>query len=515
MPPCLPERPLPLRWLVVAAALGGSGALALAQDGGSTAASTGRVQSLSFGIGASESLLASVRPGGSRVDEAVTQINPSVAWSSYSGRVRGSVNYGASLRHYAGDNKARTDKTTVDNSLSANLNAELVDNRAFLDVNASVGQQSISGLDVPSGSNLSQTGGNRSEVTISPYTKGSLAGLASYELRYSYSASDGSDDAFARRNGQSLSLSLRSQGSGLLGWGLAASTSGSDLGGRGSNRGERINGDISIKPDLDWRFGLSAGQERTNVGTLAPRTYDNWGVSGTWTPSPRTRVEVGADRRYYGDSHRVSVEYRSPRTVWRYSDVQDVNNGNQQGGVGQPVTLFQLFFAQFASIQPDPALREQLVLQYLASLGRNPNEVLFLDVVNRGTTVQRRRDLSAAWLGLRATVTVQAYSNSNRLLDGPNTGTAAGGGGSQNQTGISLSGSYRLTPETSLSVGGSLSRSPVAGGLRAEAKTVSLGWSTQLGRRVSASVSGRYSVLNGGVDPYREASLTASLSLRF
>jgi hypothetical protein len=51
--------------------------------------------------------------------------------------------------------------------------------------------------------------------------------------------------------------------------------------------------------------------------------------------------------------------------------------------------------------------------------------------------------------------------------------------------------------------------------LRSEGKTASLGLSSQLGVRTSASLSGRYSVANGGSNPYREASVTASISLRF
>ena len=508
-------RLLPLRWLAVAAAFGGSAGMALAQDAG-VAPQGGRSNELTFGIGASETLLASVRPGGSRVDEAVTQITPTVRWSSYSGRLRGSLNYSAGLRHYAGNNDARTDKNTVDHSLTASARAELVERAAFVDINGSIGQQAISALDSAANASSFQPNSNRSEVysvSVSPYVVGSLAGLATYELRYALNASDGSDESFSRRTSDTLSLVLRGQSAGIFGWGAQVSASKTDFGDRGQNRNDRANLDLTIRPDVDWRFVVSGGQERTNVGTVAARSYANWGLSGSWTPSPRTRVDFGTERRYFGDAHRLAIEYRTQRTVFRYSDVRDVNNGNQQGGIGQPVTLFELFFAQFASIQPDRIQREQLVLQYLASIGRDPNEVLFADVVNRGVTVQRRRDLSAAWIGIRTTVTVQAFANDNRLLSGPNTGSTVGGSG--RQQGVNVSASYRLTPQTALSAGLTESRTPVAGGLGTNQKTASLGLSSQLGRRTSAALSGRYSVVDGGTDPYREASVTASISLRF
>jgi len=505
----------PLRWLAVAAATSVSAGSGLAQESGAQPQG-GRARELTLSIGASETLLASVRPGGARVDEAVTQITPTLRWSSYSGGVRGSVSYSAGLRHYVGDNDARTDKNTVNQSLAASVRAELVERTAFVDINGSIGQQAISAVDTSAATSYFQPNSNRSEVyslSVSPYVVGSLAGLASYELRYALNVSDGADESFSRRTNDSLSLALRGQSAGIFGWGAQLSAAKSDFGNRGENRTDRANLDLSIKPDIDWRFVVSGGQERTNVGTLASTSYANWGASGSWTPSPRTRVDFGTERRYFGDSHRIAVEYRTARTVWRYSDVRDANNGNQLGGVGQPLTLFQLFFAQFASIQPDPALREQLVLQYLASIGRDPNEVLFADVVNRGVTVQRRRDLSVAWLGLRTTVTVQAFANDNRLLSGPNTGSAVGG--SDRQQGVSLSASYRLTPQTALSAGLTGSRAPVTGGLGTNQKTASLGLSSQLGTRTTAAMSGRYLVVNGGADPYREASVTASISLRF
>ena len=519
---CLPGRLPPLRWLALAAAVatGGSAGMALAQE--SVAQSQGaqpqggRAHELTLSIGASETLLASVRPGGSRVDEAVTQITPTLRWSSYSGRVRGSVNYSAGLRQYVGDNDARTDKNTVDHSLAANVRAELVERAAFVDISGSIGQQAISALDTSASASYFQPNGNRSEVynvSVSPYVVGSLAGLASYELRYALSASDGTDQSFSRRTNDSLSLNLRGQSLGVFGWGAQLNAGKSDFGDRGENRTDRANLDVSIRPDVDWRFVINGGQERTNVGTLASTTYANWGASGSWTPSPRTRVDFGTERRYFGDGHRLAFEYRTPRTVWRYSDIRDVNSGNQLGGVGQPVTLFQLFFAQFASFQPDPVLREQFVLQYLASIGRDPNEVLFTDVVNRGVSVQRRRDLSAGWIGVRTTVTVQAFANDNRLLSGPNTGSSVGG--SDQQEGVNVSASYRLTPQTALSAGLTGSRSRVAGGLGTTQKTASLGLSSQLGQRTTAAMSGRYLVVNGGADPYREATVTASISLRF
>jgi uncharacterized protein (PEP-CTERM system associated) len=504
----------PLSLLAAAAALGAGGVHA--QD---APAGPARVHELTASAAVSETALVSVRRG-QRSEELVTTLTPSVRWSSYAGRLRGSVSYAADLRHYAGDNDARTDKNTLDNRLSASLRGELVDNAVFIDASGTVGQQTASAIGALGSESAFQTGFGRSEVSsfaMSPYAVGSLAGLATYELRYSWAVTDGTDFGISRRTSDGLSLALRSQGAALLGWGLSAGTSRTDFGGRGDNRTDRLTADLALRPDVDWRLGVNAGQERTNVGTLAARSYDTYGASVLWNPSTRTRVDAGFDRRYFGDAHRVAIEYRSPRTVWRYADLRDVNNGNAFGGVGQPVTLFQLYFAQFASIQPDPALREQLVLQYLAAIGRRPDEVLFANVLNAGTTIQRRRDLSAAWVGLRANVTIQAFTNDSRTVVGANTGNEGGTAvaGVQRQRGLNVSASYRLTPQMSVSASGSLSRVPGAGSASGELKSVSTALTHQLGRRTSFGLNARYVVFNSSTDPYREATLTASLSMGF
>ena len=315
-----------------------------------------------------------------------------------------------------------------------------------------------------------------------------------------------------------MSLSLRNQGSSRLGLSAQCSLGRSSFGtGQGQNRNDRCNGNAALRLDTDWSVNLNGGQERTNVGTLAARNYDNYGASVLWTPSPRTRFELGADKRYFGNGHRLVLEHRTPRTIWRYSDVRDVNNGDTFGN-GRSITLFQLFFAQFASIQPDPTLRDQLVRQYLAAIGRSPDELLNVSLPGGGTTVQRRRDLSVAWTGLRMTVTVLAYSSESRFLGGPNTGpSTASAGSNSSQSGGTVSSSYRLTPLTSLTAALSRSITPDAArtGSGTGLKAATLSLSTQLGARTTASLSGRYSVLNGGADPYREAALTATLSLRF
>jgi hypothetical protein len=84
------------------------------------------------------------------------------------------------------------------------------------------------------------------------------------------------------------------------------------------------------------------------------------------------------------------------------------------------------------------------------------------------------------------------------------------------QSGYSANAAYSLTPTSSLLAAGSrlmTKATPTQPGT--DLKSASLTWTEQLGRRTNVSLSGRYTVFNSALDPYREAALTASLLSRF
>jgi len=66
---------------------------------------------------------------------------------------------------------------------------------------------------------------------------------------------------------------------------------------------------LSLVPDIDWRFSVNGGREESNVGTPAKQGYSNYGAGLQWTPSPRTRLVLQADERYFGRSHSATFEY--------------------------------------------------------------------------------------------------------------------------------------------------------------------------------------------------------------
>ena len=207
------------------------------------------------------------------------------------------------------------------------------------------------------------------------------------------------------------------------------------------------------------------------------------------------------------------LDYRLPSSSISWNSVRDSSTGLDAGNGGRPTTLFEVFDRLFASTQPDPVLREQLVLDFLRSQGQDPNATVAGGFFNAAVTVQERHDLSAAYTGRRVSLSAQLYATKTRTIDAA---AATPPNEDVRQHGAQVGASYRLTPEANLSLSGNLlvTRStPTRGGTNL--KSLGLTYGVQLGRRTTASASARYSVFNSTTEPYREAGLSASLSHRF
>ncbi len=452
------------------------------------------------------------RTSGHNGGEFITRISPGISLSSRGGRVQGNLSYTLNATHYSEHPQART----IDNALSASALAELVDNWAYVDVRAAISKQNLSAFGRQTSPDSLQFNPNQAEVgtlRVSPYVRGQLAGSIQYDARVDAGLTEtrGSSNFDSRDRSASLSLSSLAAGT-RLGWSAQAQHQVTRFKVGRETSTQRINASLIWRPDPDLQLNVSAGQERTNVGAAFTSSYDNWGAGLRWTPTERTNVVLRTDRRYYGDGHSLSVEHRMRRFVVRISDARDATSGAGANGVGQPTSLYQLLFAQFASAYPDPLTRDQAVRDFLRQIGRSPDEIVSGGALSSGVTLQRRQDLSFALLGIRTTLNASAFSSQTEGLD---LGTQQPGGGTR-QSGVNLGVSYRLTPTSALSLSGNLTRTDGNNAVRGnDLKSVSLGWSGQPGRRASLSLSARYAVFNSPTDPYREASLTASVGISF
>lgn len=142
----------------------------------------------------------------------------------------------------------------------------------------------------------------------------------------------------------------------------------SEFGSRGSRKNDSLNGTLFYTVIPEVRLSARAGRESNDLAGVHQQ-YDTWGWGGTWTPTQRTRLEATRDHRFFGNAYNVHFEHRTPRTVWSFATGQDVNVTPLTAGAASPLTVFDLLFAQFASIAPDPVQRAALVDAFLLNNG--------------------------------------------------------------------------------------------------------------------------------------------------
>ena len=454
------------------------------------------------------------RTGGNEPGQLVVQAAPGLHLTQRSGSVQGSLDYSLLGTMYS----RRSDQNTLQNNLSAFAKAEAVPGWAYVDARASITQQSVSAFGQQTTVGSLNYNSNQREVlnvTVSPYLRGELRGLADYEVRVFGTLNDISGVSLGdyRSGGSSLLLSSPQRGA-IFGWGLQASQDQVNFKGGRTTDNARATASVSYQPNTDLSFVLRGGQESTNVGGVDRRSYDNWGAGLRWTPTARTLVSLSADRRYFGDSHQVSLEHRLRSSSIRFTSTRDVINGVDSTGQGRPVTLFQYYMTlpTYVAAEPDVQLRALRVLALLQSANQNPNAVVGGGFATSAVSVQRRDDLIYTYVTPRSTYSVLGFTSSTDVLD---TLSSQRGLGAIRQSGVLASVSHRMTPITSASLQGSFQRSSGQNQPDSEQKSLSLGVTTLLNRNTTASVGVRFGTNSSANNSNRETALTATLGMRF
>lgn len=455
--------------------------------------------------------------GGPRRGEAITTVGAGLRMSGRGGRVEGSLDYSLSGLIHARDTAANE----LQNRLQASLQGELVPRHFYLGAQASITQQPVSALGAQSADG-SAGNGNRTELkvlSLRPTLKGSFAGEVDAAAVLALTATDTGEAGASAQASDSVNgtatLSLASAGGRRLGWNLSATRSVADFKTGRRTEDDRITAGLSLNPDVDWQLRLRGGVEANDYRSASKERFDSWGAGVQWTPSPRTRVSLDGDRRSFGHSHTIALEHRSRRTVWRYSDGQDVSRGSADT-TQSLVGAYDLFFELFASQEPDPDLRAQLVEGLLQRNGLTRDSQVAIGFLSSAVTLTRQQEAAVVIEGQRTSWLVSAFSNRSRRIDTVSSGLDDTVGNSLvRQRGLSLTVSHRLTPTGALNLAASAVRSSESTGLRTELRSVSAGWSERLGVRTNFSLSIRHSEFDAAVDAYNENAVIANLNLRF
>lgn len=448
--------------------------------------------------------------------DLILDVMPGVRIDGQSGRVRGFLDYtlGASL--YARSQES----SNLRNFLNTAVNAEIVPSRLFVDANASISQQFISPFGTQS-PNSSLNNSNRTEVTtvnVAPYVQGQIAGQVNYLGRVFYTSTDSGTSQASDSTvwGALLGFDSTTRWS-RLSWGLDFTYREAKFTNQRSQFDQLNVLSLSYAVTPELRVSLRGNVETSNLTTVENETTSGWGGGLRWTPSPRTNFVAEYDQRVFGNSHLLSLDYRTPRTVWALSNRQGLSTGQYNNGRGNAASPFDLLFAQFAKIEPDPVARAQLVSDFMRANGINPNASLNNGYLPNQVVLERRQEGSVSWLGARDTAILNLYQTQSESLQPGvlNPDDLFAGGNVLQWRGLSVTWSHRLTPLSTLSVNASGQRTTESFG--GQDTTLWIGtamWSNQLGERTRMSLSARYSTQSGS-SSYDEMALLALLTINF
>jgi uncharacterized protein (PEP-CTERM system associated) len=451
--------------------------------------------------------------------ELITTLSPGISWIGNSGRVRGSLDYSLNWLLHARDSS----RNQLQNALNANISAELVEQRIFIDASAGISQQTIS----PFGTQSSGTGlvnDNSTEVytlSISPSLRTPLGGYADLTASAGWFASAASSTDLGDSATVNAAVGL-SGGQGRFGWGLDAIVQGSAYNVGLDYNSDYLFGTLRFAPTSALQLSVRAGNEGREFGNGQRVSSDFWGYGVSWQPSPRTSLSWQEDQRYFGESWSFSFQHRMAKSIWSYTDSRGLNDSS---GAGDPlnssqsraVSNYDLFFAQFASLEPDPTKRDQLVRGFLQANGIDANAAINGGFLTAGQTVQRSQNLSVGLIGQRNTVTLSAFATDTEpaATADISTGNFADVGRVRQQ-GYSVGVSHRLTPTSSVGLTGSLLKTlDEPSRLGNEERLLTLDWSGQIGYRTFASAGMRRTVFDSATNPYNESAIYGSIRWQF
>ncbi|WP_210544179.1 TIGR03016 family PEP-CTERM system-associated outer membrane protein [Rhodoferax sp. PAMC 29310] len=454
-----------------------------------------------------------------RQSEQITQLSPGIRIDIKGSRVRSYFDYALTQSFYA----QNTSPSRAQNTLSTFGTLEAVDNRVFLDFNGSISQQSVSAFGTQS-LNSSSINANQAEVStyrLSPYVRGQLGSTASYEARYSRAVTSSDSASASASNTTNSDATVKVAGGSAfrrLGWSADASRQESSYSVGRTTEVDRFNLGLNYALTPQLNVSVNGGQESNNYTSLDKQTYGTSSVGFNWVPSNTTKLSANVGRRSFGNTHSLSFEHRTARTVWRFVDSKDASTTPSQSGRVGLGNLYDLLYSQLESTYPaDPVARAQAVNDFLAAYGLNGSSLVAAGFLSSAASLQRNQSLSLALLGARDTITFFATSTESSRIDALSIASDDLSTSSRvRQRGFSVSYSHRLTPDYSLGV--LLSQQKTSGDLASQDSTlrsINANITGRVGKKATVSVAARHVVSSGNAAPYVENAITGNLNVQF
>ncbi|MGZ8291806.1 MAG: TIGR03016 family PEP-CTERM system-associated outer membrane protein [Telluria sp.] len=455
----------------------------------------------------------------------VTEITPGFSLSNRSRRFSFDASY--RLHYYTLPSDMEGDVDRSQPELAARLKAELLSDLLYFDGNARIAQQPVSVFG-PLLSPGEYAIANNAEVrsySASPYLVRRFGGTANAELRYVLDAVDIGRPGLGNSDSRTASFSLVSGDNWRdLGWDVRL-------------REQRIDDELAPESTSQMAsLGLRVPLGRT-LALTANAGYDkydyealggtnegrSWSAGFSWTPTPRTRVDANAGRRYYGSSYFLSANHRTRRTVWSVHYNDEVTSTRAQfllpSSIDTAAMLDQLFSASIT----DPAARRRAVEAYMRATGLPPSLANSINYFSNRYFLQKQLQASAAFRTARTRTVLSAFATRRNALSTSGEGTAPVGPGpigleeNTRQSGASALWNWSLNSRTELNASLNATRAESdLNGFVANHKAARLSLSRQLRSKMSGTVEVRH--VKGPTGSlgaeYSENAISAALTMQ-
>lgn len=446
-------------------------------------------------------------------------VAPGLSLVSRGAELRGSLDYSLGLvRAWHSERNPET----LQHSLNAQLSYAQKSGGLGLDARAGIGSQSRSAFGVqrsPGRGGQLGLDDNQNEVytlSLVPSWRSRIGNWVNLGVSHQVQATRVRDSDVGDANSQSTTVDLGPAQRGAWGWGLRYSDSRTDARNSRDTRTQSANASLSWRPDIDWDFGATAGQQRSDLQSPSRRNGATYGLSANWRPTPRSSLSAKTDKNVFGNTHNLSLQHRFSRASVRLSESRSVQSPGVGGAVAS-LTQYELLFAQLAAIEPDPLLRDLLVRAQLQQLGLDPNAVAITGFLSSRPSLTRQQLIGLTWQTQRSNWALNlSRSESERF------GLAFEGLDDFTESrvliseGLGLSAAYRLTPIAGVSAALNWQRNRGdMSSQRGEQRSGNLSWNTRLGPSRQLSLSLRHSQFDSPQRGYEENSVLLSYQQQF
>jgi len=449
-----------------------------------------------------------------KASDSITRATAGVKVQGRSARVQGFLDYSLSGSVYANHSVQNASQQ----ALTSSLNAELIERRLTLEAGATISRRAISAFGA-SAANAELVNANAAEVRsyrVAPTLRGLLPGGLVYSATAGWTASDAANGGVGNASTGTAAFHLAPGSAGRWAWAVDAQHTASGFSLGRNTDSDRLFGTLSADLNaIDLRLSANAGRELSNLATPQREGHGTWGLGAQWAPSAVTQASAKYDSRAFGHTNQLAFTHRTPLTVWQASSSRSLNYGT--ASVGQRGTAFELFYAQLASVEPDPIKRVDRVLQLLQRSGLDPNARDDAGFLSGSATLVDQQQLSAAWHGLRDTAVLTIQRSVSRRAD-PIAAVADDlANASQLRTqSLTLNLSHNLTPVSNLVLVTTWQQSDGSlANQHSVQRLVNLLWSQTLSPYINVSAGLRRGLYDVRPAAYSEAAITALIAARF